>query len=496
MFDAYMDESIIALAYKWLVLVESGKRVLRTLESTGFRWGIDSLDALLGKALIPGTSILLAGNPGAGKTTLAATICYANASSGKPCLYFSFYEEEDRFVNQMKRYGMDFEKLSREKLFQYVKLPLILDTDALEAILESISQYADEANAKVIVVDSFTPLGMILGEEVKAREILQNYFYTLARTIEGIVVIIAEIPYGYQRVEIGGVEFVTDIVLILKHVVINRLISRILEIRKARGAPINIAELPFSIIDGRGIVVYAPPLIKEIPPPRRDISYKLPCRVFEEALRSLHPGEVIYVEYPADGRVRHLLVPVFLGLLVENNLRTLVISYHRSPKEIEEGYHLALGVSEAHELVKRALELTEIITINPSAMSLEEIYSTELQVIQQRKPDVVLFERIEVPAYIHEYSGYEGLYYKYMRDELLLLRKQGVLTFRVSSYVNEDHYNKNASLSDVVLKTIKRIEGNKLDLLLYAWRTNAEPRLLTERDLWACIKEICAKQCK
>lgn len=464
-------------------------------KGSNFRWGIESLDELLGKALIPGTSILLAGNPGAGKTTLAATICYANASQGNPCLYFSFYEEEDRFINQMKRYGMDFAELAKKKLFQYMKLPLILDTDALEAILESITQYADETKAKVIVIDSFTPLGMILREEAKAREILQNYFYTLARTIEGIVVIIAEIPYGYQRVEIGGVEFVTDIVLILKHIVINRLISRILEIRKARGAPINIAELPFSIIDGKGIVVYAPPIIKAIPPPRRDVSYRMPCRVFQEALKSLHPGEVVYVEYPADCRVRHLLVPALLGLIVENNLRTLIISYHRSPKEIEEGYHLALGVAGTSNLVKRALELTEIFTINPSAMSLEEIYSTEIQVIQRRKPDVVLFERIEVPAYIHEYSGYEGLYYKYLRDELLLLRKQGVLTFRVSSYVNDTHYNKNASLSDVVLRTIKRINGDKLELLLYTWRTNAEPKLLTERDLWTCIKEVCSRQC-
>jgi len=462
----------------------------------GFRWGIESLDELLGKALIPGTSILLAGNPGAGKTTLAATICYANASRGNPCLYFSFYEEEDRFISQMKRYGMDFDRLAENKLFQYMKLPLILDTDALEAILESITQYADEAKAKVIVVDSFTPLGMILREEARAREILQNYFYTLARTIGGIVVIIAEIPYGYQRVEIGGVEFVTDIVLILKHIVVNRLITRILEIRKARGAPINVAELPFSIIDGRGIVVYAPPIIKAIPPPRRDISYKLPCRVFENALKSLHPGEVVYVEYPADCRVRHLLVPALLGLIVENNLKTLIISYHRSPKEIEEGYYLAVGEGRQSGLVKRALELTEVYTINPSAMSLEEIYSTEVQVIQRRRPDVVLFERIEVPAYIHEYSGYEGLYYKYLRDELLLLRKQGVLTFRVSSHVSDSHYNKNASLSDVVLRAMKLIRGDKLELFLYTWRTNAEPRLLTESDLWTCIKEICSKHCK
>ncbi|WP_317894945.1 RAD55 family ATPase [Pyrofollis japonicus] len=452
-----------------------------------FSWGIDALDELLGQALIPGTSILVAGNPGAGKTTLAATICYHNARRGNPCLYVSFYEEEDRFINQMKRYGMDFGDPSLKGRFRYVKLPLILDVDALETMLETIHSYSEEIGARVIVVDSFTPMGMIVREEAKARELVQNFFYTLARMIQGIVVIIAEIPYGRQRVEIGGVEFVTDIVLILKHIVVNRLLTRILEIRKARGAPITVAELPFSIVEGRGIAVYAPPVIREIPLPRRDIVYELPCKLLKRVLGAIHPGEVIYGEYPADARVRQLLLPFTFGFIYKNKLKTLIISYRRSPQEIVEGIKSLLHLSDDDPCTQKLLDLIDVVALNPSAMSVEESYATEIETIRRKRPQLVLFERIDIPARMHRSSE---LFFKYLHDQLLVLRGLGVITIRASAYIDKEHYIKNSSISDIVFKMFRIIHGDRVDLKLYVWRYGAKPQIVSEKDIEECTQEI------
>ena len=57
--------------------------------------GIDELDELLGGGFIPGSITLIAGNPGSGKTTIAAQFIYHNASVlGNPGIYVSFTEDK------------------------------------------------------------------------------------------------------------------------------------------------------------------------------------------------------------------------------------------------------------------------------------------------------------------------------------------------------------------------------------------------------------------
>ena len=66
-----------------------------------FTWGIPGLDRLFGSTLTPGTTVVVAGNHGAGKTTFATTMCYANARRGYPCLYITLQEPREKFVRAL-----------------------------------------------------------------------------------------------------------------------------------------------------------------------------------------------------------------------------------------------------------------------------------------------------------------------------------------------------------------------------------------------------------
>lgn len=55
--------------------------------NTKFVFGIETLDEHLGSSIAYGALAVVAGHPGAGKTTLASTICYRNALQGRKCLY-------------------------------------------------------------------------------------------------------------------------------------------------------------------------------------------------------------------------------------------------------------------------------------------------------------------------------------------------------------------------------------------------------------------------
>jgi len=223
---------------------------------TGFVFGIGGLDKLLPGALHPGATIVVAGHPGAGKTTFATTLCYSNARySSKKCLYISFQESKAKLFRVAKNLGMDLHDLESRDLFRFVGLPLV---SVSEEVADSINRMLVEYRPDIVVIDSINAVLESVAD-LNKRAWLQNYFYQLAELINGLAIIITELPFGEEKLGLGAIEFVSDALFILKHYVRGGKVSRVLEIRKARGAPIQVAEVPFQIAEGVGIKVFVPP---------------------------------------------------------------------------------------------------------------------------------------------------------------------------------------------------------------------------------------------
>jgi len=72
---------------------------------------ISGFDDLFSEKGIPqGSSILVAGGPGTGKSTFCRQICYNLVSKGKKCMYVSFEESRERITKSMEKFGWDIEK--------------------------------------------------------------------------------------------------------------------------------------------------------------------------------------------------------------------------------------------------------------------------------------------------------------------------------------------------------------------------------------------------
>ncbi|MEW6166513.1 MAG: circadian clock protein KaiC [Pseudomonadota bacterium] len=144
--------------------------------------GIASLDALFrGGGYFRGSTVMVSGSAGTGKSSLAAHFVDAGCRRGERCLYFAFEESAAQFERNMRSIGLDLGKWSKSGLLHYhAARPA---TFGLEVHISTMLRRIDELKPRLVVLDpvsSFdsagTPLDaramlMRLIDLLKARQI-------------------------------------------------------------------------------------------------------------------------------------------------------------------------------------------------------------------------------------------------------------------------------------------------------------------------------------
>ncbi|MEM1541900.1 MAG: ATPase domain-containing protein [Ignisphaera sp.] len=450
-----------------------------------FSIGIDELNKLLPELLYPGSMVVVAGHPGSGKTTLASTICYSNALRGHRCLYVSFQETREKLYRVMKNLGIDFYELEKKGLYVFIRIPIMKN---VEEAVESINRAISSWNPKIVVIDSINTLLQVV-ESPDRRAWLQNYFYAIPDIIKGIAILVAELPMDIERVEIGSIEFVADVVLILKHRIERGLLTRYIEIRKARGVPVTLAEIPYTILTDKGIKVFVPPILSEVGRP--GVELEPPCRSLKEVLDHIHMGHSIYIEYPADLRAVEA-APLILGIAFRNKLKTLIISYLYSPETMTE---LLLRVFKRFcsdvDKVRTILQKNVILkSMNPYAYSISEGLAKEYSLINEATADVIVFHSVEIPAII-EYR--DPVYISSLYNQVNILKQKHKIVVRIASKINDELSNIFSVLSDIVMKFIPT--ENKQNYRLYIWRRGMRSFVLDNNEVNECLEEISKHLC-
>lgn len=449
-----------------------------------FTYGIEGLDKLLRGTLRPSTLAVISGHPGSGKTTLASTICYANALRGHKCLYVSFQEDKEKLFELLLERGIDLKSVENKDLFRFIKFPILIRSDDIESVVNTINDVINGFKPKIVIVDSVTPMLKALNKDINARALIQNYFAELPKIINGVVILVSEVGINEEEAKIGGLEFIADIVLFLKLKIRHNLLIKELEIRKVKYIPVTTARLPFTI-SSNGFKVYVPPRLEEIPAINRDKVFKMPCKVMQELFDNLYGGDVIYIVYPPDARPHQLLVFI-LALTKLNNCKTLIISYRLSPNQLIQSFEeLCQAITGLQVNVRNYLGSNlRIVAFNTSAYSIGELYARELELIDEFKSDVVVFLGIDGVA-LHDFNEYVNI----LNNQVLYLRSKDVLVFRVGAYINELMYSINASLATGIAKYTYRKDGDRFRREVYVWRNGKDSIMLPYDALMKCLSE-------
>jgi circadian clock protein KaiC len=119
--------------------------------------GIPSLDKMLGgKGFFRGSSILVSGTAGTGKTSIAALFADQTCKRNERCLYFAFEESPQQILRNMRSIGMDLqEHIDKGLLQMHAARPTLY---GLEMHLVAIHKQIKKFRPRTIILDPITNL--------------------------------------------------------------------------------------------------------------------------------------------------------------------------------------------------------------------------------------------------------------------------------------------------------------------------------------------------
>jgi len=119
--------------------------------------GIERLDAMLGgQGYFRGSSILLSGNAGTGKTSVASTLADSTCRRGERCQFISFEESPDQIMRNMSSIGLNLRQWVKKGLLQFQTVRPF--RYGLEMHLARTIRVITEFDPQVVIVDQMSAL--------------------------------------------------------------------------------------------------------------------------------------------------------------------------------------------------------------------------------------------------------------------------------------------------------------------------------------------------
>ena len=132
--------------------------------------GLPAIDSMLGdRGFYRGSTVLLSGTAGTGKTTLAAHFVDAACKRGEKCLYFLFEESPQQMIRNMRSAGVDIGRWVDKGLLQFhADRP---SRHGLETHLLTMHHAVEVFEPDVVVMDPITNL-LAVGTSIDVRSML------------------------------------------------------------------------------------------------------------------------------------------------------------------------------------------------------------------------------------------------------------------------------------------------------------------------------------
>lgn len=234
--------------------------------------GIEGVDELMEEGIPKGSSVLIEGGPGSGKTIFSLQVAKESLNQDKKVLYMSFEERVRRLVDHMREFdwdvGYNYEENDSIQIKRYNALDIARSVEALlsEAKRELLIEvkpmlFPEDFEPDIVIIDSLTSIASAFsGERSRFRIYMEQLFRYLEK--EDITsFLIRETPnpthIGVSSNSPGGaVSFLSDgIIAIYNAIHPTGKRDKGIEIVKMRGENFKAGVVSMEIVNNKGIIV-------------------------------------------------------------------------------------------------------------------------------------------------------------------------------------------------------------------------------------------------
>ena len=241
---------------KWSTATEKNNTQLKRAT-----FGLEELDALLGGGLTRGTSTLLAGSLGIGKTILALYFALNGVSQGEPTLFLSFRETGTQLIQKADSFSMGAQLRAALSAKNGLTLqrwePVELDPDQVAMRLVTA---IDQIGARRVVIDSIAELERAIAES-SGPERVPNYLATLLAILRerGVtLLVIKETPKSVTSqldFSIDSLSVLAENVVFMQHITYHGVLHNVLSVLKMRFSAHDYMLREFKITSPQGLRV-------------------------------------------------------------------------------------------------------------------------------------------------------------------------------------------------------------------------------------------------
>jgi circadian clock protein KaiC len=195
--------------------------------------GVKELDAMLGhKGYYRGSTVLVSGTAGTGKTSLSAHFVDAACRRGERCLYFAFEESPRQIIRNMRSIGIDLDQwVSNGRLrFQAARPSLY----GLETHLATVHKQIDDFKPRAVVIDPISNLTTVGSDAEVSSMLLRLVDFLKSRQITAQLINLTNNGGALESAQVG-ISSLVDTWLLLRNIELNGERNRALYVLKSRG---------------------------------------------------------------------------------------------------------------------------------------------------------------------------------------------------------------------------------------------------------------------
>lgn len=214
--------------------------------------GVAGLDKMLaGAGFFRGSSILVTGTAGTGKSSFASFFAHAACERGERALYFAFEESPSQILRNMRSVGLNLEKWIKRGL---LRIHAVRPTSTgLEGHLAGMHKLIMDYKPEVVVIDPITNL-ISIGEVGAVKAMLTRLIDFLK--LEGITAMFTNLTLeGAMEQTVIGISSLMDSWILLRDVEAGEARQRVLYLLKSRGMAHSNRMVEFELSE-RGITLH------------------------------------------------------------------------------------------------------------------------------------------------------------------------------------------------------------------------------------------------